>query len=95
MAGAQHWVEAIRWRRRPDWVHREVRGDAMVAAPEDERRTLQGLATGVWVVLEEPMTLERIVADLKDLGDVPDDVAALVRSALKLLAEHGVVEQVP
>ena len=85
----------MRWRRRSEWVHRVVRGDAMLAAPGGERRTLQGLAAAVWAVLEEPMTVEQIVADLKDLGDVPDDVDALVRSAFELLAEHGVLEQAP
>ena len=44
----------MRWRRRPEWVHRVVMGDAMLAAPGGERRTLQGLAAAIWVVLDEP-----------------------------------------
>ena len=48
----------VMWRRRPEWVHRVVMGDAMLAAPGGERRTLQGLAAAIWVVLDEPLTVE-------------------------------------
>jgi len=82
----------MRWRRRREWVHRTVLGDAMLASVGGERRTLQGLAAAVWVVLDTPMTVDEIVGELALFGEVPDDLDASVRSALELLAEHGVVE---
>ncbi len=67
----------------------------MLAAAGGERRTLQGLAAAVWVVLEAPMTVDEVVGELAAFGEVPDDLDASVLSALELLAEHGVVEPSP
>lgn len=63
----------------------------MLAAAGGERRTLQGLAAAVWVVLDAPMTVDEVVEALADLGELPDDVEASVTSALELLVHHGVV----
>lgn len=67
----------------------------MLAESGGERRTLQGLATAVWVVLDEPMTEHDIVEALIELGAVPDGVDDEVVSTLELLVHHGVVEPVP
>jgi len=81
------------WARRPEWVHRVVMGDAMLAAPRGERRTLQGLAAAIWVVLDEPLTVEELADEIRDLaaGIVPDPDT--IAEALQLMEDHGVVEQ--
>ncbi len=81
------------WARRPEWVHRVVMGDAMLAAPRGERRTLQGLAAAIWVVLDEPLTVEELTDELRALGDGAPLAPAVVVEALELMEGHGVVEQ--
>jgi len=83
----------VMWRRRPEWVHRVVMGDAMLAAPGGERRTLQGLAAAIWVVLDEPLTVEELTEDLRMLGDGTAPDPAVMVEALELMEHHGVVEQ--
>lgn len=84
------------WARRPEWVHRVVMGDAMLAAPRGERRTLQGLAAAIWVVLDEPLTVEELTDELRDLTDGIElelERTVLV-DALRLMEHHDVVAQV-
>lgn len=83
----------VMWARRSEWVHRVVMGDAMLAAPGGERRTLQGLAAAIWVGLEEPLTVEELTDELRSLGDGTAPDPDTVAEALQLMEDHGVVEQ--
>lgn len=57
-----------------------------------ERRTLQGLAAAIWVVLDEPLSPEAVADELRLLGDgTAPDLDAITR-AVSLLEDHGVVE---
>ena len=85
---------AARWARRSEWVHRVVMGDAMLAAPGGERRTLQGLAAAIWVVLEEPLTVEELTEELRDLADGVQLAPHAIDEALRLMEDHGVLEYV-
>ncbi len=82
------------WARRPEWVHRVVMGDAMLAAPRGERRTLQGLAAAIWVVLDEPLTVEELTDELRDLTDGVEPDHDAIDEALRLMEDHGVIERV-
>jgi len=81
------------WARRGEWVHRVVMGDAMLAAPGGKRRTLQGLAAAIWVVLEEPLTVEELAEELRDLADGVEPDHDTVAEALQLMEDHGVIGQ--
>ncbi len=83
----------VMWARRPEWVHRVVMGDAMLAAPGGERRTLQGLAAAIWVVLDEPLTVEELTEELRDLADGVAPGLDTVEEGLQLMEDHGVVER--
>ena len=70
-------------------------GRAMLARLDDERRTLGGLATAVWVVLDEPGSTEDVVARLRQLG--PDQCIdePAVLEALEMLADADVITLSP
>ena len=70
-----------------------VMGDALLAAPGGEQRTLQGLAAAIWMVLDEPLTVEEQTGELRSLGDGAAPEPAVVVEALELMESHGVVEQ--
>lgn len=66
-------------------------GRAMLARLDGERRTLGGMATAVWVVLDEPGSTEDVVARLRQLGPEHqiDDTAVI--EALEMLADADVI----
>jgi len=83
----------MHYERQPSWVHRTVCGDVMLLRG-GEARTLQGLAAVVWIVLDEPATVDDVVTRIRDLSpDLPID-AAMVLEALGLLVEHDAIATV-
>lgn len=84
---------ATRWRRSPGWVWRIVPNRVALVAGR-EHRTLEGIATAVWIVLDEPGTSEDVFRRIVELG--PDQLApALVEEAIGMMRSAGVIEEAP
>ena len=49
------------WCRSPRWAHRAAADQVVLAAAGGARRTLEGQAAAVWVVLAEPGTVGQVV----------------------------------
>ena len=84
-------IGGVQWQRRVEWVHRELSGRAMLARSDGERRTLGGLATAVWVVLDEPGSTAEVVVRLQELGPEQQIDEAAVLEALEMLADADVI----
>lgn len=63
----------------------------MLARLDGERRTLRGLATAVWIVLDEPADRAEVLDRLADLGPDDDLTTAEVDKALEMLVEAEVI----
>jgi len=87
-------LDHVSWTRRKDWVHREMAGRALLARSDGERRTLGGLATAVWVVLDEPGTTADVVARLHELAPDQQIDEPTVIEALEMLVGAEVVDPV-
>lgn len=79
------------WKRDPEWVHRTVFGQGLLAHPDGRHRTLQGLAATVWMVLDEPADDTAVLARLRSIDPSVDIDPATVTDALKILADAGVL----
>lgn len=79
------------WKRDPEWVHRTVFGQGLLAHPDGRHRTLQGLAATVWMVLDEPADDTAVLARLRSIDPSVDIDPATVTEALQMLADAGVV----
>ncbi len=76
-------------------MHRVLPGRALLARPDGERRTLGGLATAVWVVLDEPGSTADVVARLGQLGPEQSIDESAVLEALEMLADADVITLSP
>jgi len=79
------------WTRQAEWVHRMVFGQGLLAHPDGRRRTLQGLAATVWMVLDEPPDDTEVLARLRSIDPTIDIDPATVTDTLQMLADAGVV----
>lgn len=82
---------ASMWTRQPEWVHRTVSGQGLLAHPDGRRRTLQGLAATVWMVLDEPAGDSEVLARLSSIDPTVELGLSTVTDALQMLADAGVV----
>lgn len=73
-------------------MHREIAGRALLARSDGERRTLGGLATAVWVVLDEPGTTADVIARLRELAPEQQIEEQAVVDALEMLVNAEVVD---
>jgi hypothetical protein len=62
----------------------------MLVAPGAAPIALGGSAVAVWVVLDQPRTIDGIMAELQDLGEAPPSSA--VDEALTYLLDAGLIE---
>jgi len=85
-------IHDVTWTRRKDWVNREIAGRALLARPDGERRTLGGLATAVWVVLDEPGTTADVIARLNELAPDQQIEERAVVDAVEMLVDAEVVD---
>jgi hypothetical protein len=69
-----------------------IDGDTMLAAAGGEHRTLGGLATAVWVVLEKPADADGLIDRVTEWWPEASVDAAALDDALAQLAAHGVIE---
>lgn len=66
----------------------------MLARSDGERRTLGGLATAVWVVLDEPGSTTQVVARLHELGPDQEIDEVAVQEALEMLSRADVITMI-
>lgn len=66
-------------------------GEAMLASVAGERRTLGGLAAAIWMILDEPRTVEEVASELHYFSDgvAQDPDPAVIEEALALMDDHG------
>jgi hypothetical protein len=69
-----------------------IDGDTMLAAAGGEHRTLGGLATVVWVALEEPADTGALSDRITEWWPESSVDAAALDDAIAQLATHGVIE---
>jgi hypothetical protein len=69
-----------------------VEGDAMLAAAGGEHRTLGGLATAVWVALDQPADADELVDRITEWWPESGLDRAVLDEALAQMADHGVIE---
>jgi hypothetical protein len=81
----------VRWRRVPRWLHRVAHDQVMLAAPGGEQRTLEGLAMVVWIVLDEPGTVDELVDRISDLWPEAGVGRGRLVEALEVLERHDVI----
>ena len=79
------------WSRIPRWLHRVAHGQAMLAAPGGDQRTLGGLAVVVWVVLDQPGTADELVDRIGELWPGADVGREKVLESLAMLESHDVI----
>lgn len=64
----------------------------MLAAPGGEHRTLGGLATAVWVALDEPADVGELVNRITEWWPESSLDRAVLDDALAQMADHDVIE---
>lgn len=86
------------WRRDPRWLFRVAADQVVLAAPDGRRRTLEGQAAAVWVVLERPGSAGAVAERVRRRWPppepaVPEAVGAdtSVARTLALLAAHDLI----
>lgn len=84
----------MRWSRRTEWVYRVMAGRVLMARRDGEQRTLGGLATAVWVVLDEPATTTEVVDRLGELSAGETIEEQSVVDALEMLVGAEAIDRI-
>jgi len=88
--------EAVRFQRSASALWREV-GDQILLAPpgREDLDQLSGTAATVWILLEEPQTLQELVITLEDLYNTSAEaIMADVERLVFDLVSRGSIRQV-
>lgn len=81
------------YRRVPSWLHRLGSGKVILVRRGTEPKAIQGIAVAVWLVLEQPATLDQLAAELTDFA--PDTPPIDLDETISLLVEQGIIEAIP
>ena len=81
------------WTRTPMWLVRVLPGRVLMARPCDEFRTLEGLASVVWAVLDEPGTAQEVIDRIVELLPAATGSGRDLDTTLELLEEQDVIER--
>jgi hypothetical protein len=100
--GEQSTPAGVVWRRDPRWVFRVAADQVVLAAPDGIRRTLEGQAAAVWVVLDRPGSAREVAERVRrrwpasevervDGVEPVDPVDGAVDRTLAMLAAHDLI----
>ena len=83
----------IRWCRRPGWAHRVLDDEVLLLGADRELVTLTGLATPVWVVLDQPGSTAEVTERItRQWPTRPVDAEAMAE-AMSLLVDGAVLAE--
>lgn len=88
--------EKARFRRSASTLWREVGGEILLAPPgREDLDQLSGTAATVWILLEEPQTIQELVSTLGDLYNTQAEaITAEVEQLVYDLVSRGSIRQV-
>jgi coenzyme PQQ synthesis protein D (PqqD) len=88
-------AEAPRFRRSASTLWRDVGGEILLAPPgREDFDQLTGTAATVWLLLEEPQSLEELVGTLADLyGTEAESITVDVERLVSDLVQSGSVRE--
>lgn len=75
------------------WVHRVIDDEVLLAGPDREPKSVAGLATAVWVVLDRPATAAEIEQRIAGRWPQRPVDRAAVAEALRILHHVDLVER--
>ena len=83
----------IRWCRRPGWAHRVLDDEVLLLGADRELVTLTGLATPVWVVLDQPGSTAEVTERITRQWPTRPVDAEAVAEAMSLLVDGAVLAE--